>query len=47
MIDLYLGDGFKHFSFSPWIPGEMIQFDFCIFFKGVEPPNSIYLLGFV
>ena len=30
-----LGGGFKYFLFSP-LPGEMIQFDYMIFFKGVE-----------
>ena len=29
-----LGGGFKNLLFSQ-VPGEMIQFDFCIFFKWV------------
>ena len=37
----FLGGGsFKHFlNFSPQTLGEMIQFDGCIFFKGVEASN--------
>ena len=35
---LFLGGGFKHFIFSP-LPGEIMQFDYIIFFKWVEPTN--------
>ena len=33
-----LGGGFKYVLFSP-LPGEIIQFDYIIFFKWVEATN--------
>ena len=35
----FLGGGFKYFLF-PSLPGKMIQFDYIIFFKGVETTNQ-------
>ena len=37
-VVLILGGGFKHFLFSPLL-GEMIEFDYIIFFKWVEATN--------
>ena len=34
----HLGGGFKYFLFST-LPGEMIQFDYIIFFRLVETTN--------
>ena len=42
---LWLGGGFKHFSFSP-LPGEMIQFDY-YFSNGLKPPTRWVSIGIV
>ena len=41
--NLRLGAGFQYVLFSP-LPGEMIQFDYMIFFKWVETTNQTWLL---
>jgi len=38
-----LGGGFKYFLFSPLL-GNMIQFDYCIFFRWVETTNYFCFL---
>ena len=35
-----VGGGFKHFLCSP-LPGEMIHFDYIIFFRWVETTNQL------
>ena len=41
-IYVYLGGGFNFLKFSS-LPGEMIQFDYIIFFKCVETTMYIYI----
>ena len=44
-LTMKLGGGFKYFLFSP-LPGEMIQFDYIIYFsKGLKPPTSFFCLS--